>query len=44
MQFRRKDAKAQVVELVIRDMLRVGAAAASGARSSGDMSVDPPMY
>ena len=40
MQFRRRDSKAQLFELVIADMLRVKAAA-SGARSSGDTSVEP---
>ena len=40
MQFRRRDNKAQLVEFVIADMLRVRAAE-SGAPSSGDLSVDP---
>ena len=41
-QFRRHDNKAVLVELIIVDMLRVRVA--SGARSSGAMIVDPPMY
>ena len=40
MQCRRHDNKAQLVELVVVDMLRVRVVVASGARSSGSMRVD----